>query len=281
MAEFGDRVILTPHMAGSTDESQERCAESAAEQIIEFFETGKARHWVNGYKIPEELTGHMDLARKLGYIASRFVSVPVRIEFTCYNGLAAYEDALSRAVTTGALRDSGELVNELNAGIVAERIGLDVRSRKGTIEKHYGNSITVDIIADGEDVSLRGAKSWEDETGYTDVLRSIGRYSMDAATKPDFYLEGGFPLKDGSDIAIIIYDEIRGAAHAITGITSERGLDIAYTVQGKSADRTKAVYCMRLEGDNVQRIFDEIRASGSIDVGGIKYTVHKTATARL
>ena len=279
MAEFGDRVILTPHMAGSTDESQERCAQSAAEQIVEFFETGKARHWVNGYKIPEDLSGYMQLARKLGYMASRFVSSPVRIEFTCYNGLGEYEDALRRAVIAGALQEGPEFVNELNAGIVAERIGLDVRSREGNKNKRYGNSITVDLIADGEDISLRGSRSSEEETGYTDVLKSIGRNSRDSDTKPDFYLKGGFPLE--GDVAIIIYDETKGAAHAITGITTDKGLDIAYTVQGKSADRTRAVYCMRLEGDATQNVFDGVLAAGSMEIGNQRYRVHKAVTAQL
>ena len=278
MAQFGDRVILTPHIAGTTKEAQERCAQSAAEQIKEFFETGKARHWVNGYNIPDDLSGYMQLARKLGYIASRFVQNPVRIEFTCYNGLADYEDALRRAVIAGALQDCGEFVNELNAGMVAERIGLDVRSRKGTADKQYGNSITVDLIANGEDVSLRGARSWEDETGHTDVLRSIGHYSRDATTKPDFYLEGGFPLK--GDVAIIIYDEVKGAARVITGLTTDKDLDIAYTVQGKSGDRGKAVYCMRLEGPDTDRVFDSILRSGYIEVDG-KYKVHKAITVQL
>ncbi len=55
-------VLLTPHLGASTQEAEENCAVMAAEQLIDFLETGNIRNSVNFPAVQLEPTGGFRLA---------------------------------------------------------------------------------------------------------------------------------------------------------------------------------------------------------------------------
>src|SRR5678815_4597106 len=77
-----DNVVLTPHLAASTTEAQEKVAVIIAEQICDYLRDGVARNAVNvtpmDPKVRERVAPFLALAEKLGRFQSQMVEGRLR-----------------------------------------------------------------------------------------------------------------------------------------------------------------------------------------------------------
>lgn len=132
-----ERVVLTPHIGGSTQESQVRVGIEIAGEVLAVLEGRPARFAVNAPFIPASLAPQlppfMDLAERLGRFYIQWVGGPLDAIEIEYTGVLADEETgvLTAAVIKGLLEPIHEdRVNIVNAQLVAQTHGLAVSERK-------------------------------------------------------------------------------------------------------------------------------------------------------
>ncbi|MBD3344434.1 MAG: hypothetical protein GF401_05175 [Chitinivibrionales bacterium] len=165
LARFGDRVIMTPHIAGNSSEGQVEIAECAADMVIDALTKNKLRNLVNFVTIPEELDlAYLDLAEHLGLTAASFTEHKGQLEeirITCYGKLNQFTEILVKPAIQGALSlFLDEDITMINAEKKARDQGVNIVLRSPDNTKGYSQSITVDTVVRREhfsaETSVRG-----------------------------------------------------------------------------------------------------------------------------
>jgi D-3-phosphoglycerate dehydrogenase len=145
-----ERVVLTPHIGGSTEESATRVSIEVAEEVLAVLEGRPARFGVNAPLIPSSLAPmlhpYLDLAERLGRFYIQSVGGPLGSVEIEYAGNIAAEDTsvLTAAVIKGLLETIHEdRVNLVNAQLVAQMHGLKIAERKTPEAARYENLIAI------------------------------------------------------------------------------------------------------------------------------------------
>ncbi len=141
-------VVLTPHIGGSTQESQQRVAVEIAGEVLAVLEGRPARFAVNAPLVPPALAPllppYIDLAERLGRFYLQWVGGPLEsLEIEYAGSLASEETAvLTAAAIKGLLEPIHEdRVNLVNAARVAQMHGLKVSERKVQDATRFDNVI--------------------------------------------------------------------------------------------------------------------------------------------
>jgi D-3-phosphoglycerate dehydrogenase len=160
-----NRIILTPHLGGSTIEAQEQVAEDVAVQVVDVLNDRPARYAVNAPIIPprdlELLVPYIDLAERMGRFMKQLGAHGVcDVEMTVHGTLADFDMAYVKAgFVKGLLSDiTEERVNLVNANLMAERRGMNlVERKKHEHDAPYENMLTLRGILGAEKWTVRGA----------------------------------------------------------------------------------------------------------------------------
>jgi D-3-phosphoglycerate dehydrogenase len=159
------KIILTPHLGGSTVEAQEQVAEDVATQVVDVLNDRPARYAVNAPIIPprdlERLVPYIDLAERMGRFMKQLGGHGVSdVEVTVHGELVSFDMAyINAAFIKGLLSGiTEERVNLVNANLMAERRGMNLIERK----KHehdapYENMLTLRGAIGAERWTVRGA----------------------------------------------------------------------------------------------------------------------------
>jgi len=128
-------VVLTPHLAGSTDEAQEAIGIQLARQVREFLKLGVVQNAVNVASLTHEeylqLAPFIDLAGRLGSFLSQ--AAPRNIEsihLTYAGALAEGKTDLIRNAAIAGLLSQSEHVNRINAATIAQERGIRIHEEK-------------------------------------------------------------------------------------------------------------------------------------------------------
>ncbi len=161
-----DKIILTPHLGGSTHEAQEQVAEDVALQVIDVLNDRPARYAVNAPIIPPNeldfLVPYIDLSERMGRFVRQLIgeSGITRIEVTANGELANFDLAYIKAgAIKGLLSDLLTIrVNLVNATLLAERRGIDLMERRlHQHEARYENLLTLTVRTPHETWTVRGS----------------------------------------------------------------------------------------------------------------------------
>ena len=147
-----DNVVVTPHLAASTEEAQDRAGVIVAEQVVAALEGGLVTNAVN---IPtlraedlEALQPYVPLAAKLGRLAMELAQGRAeRIELTYYGALSQFDTRLlSVAALNGAFQGrTDQPVNYVNAPLVAAERGIDVVEERNRSSRDFTNLVRVGV----------------------------------------------------------------------------------------------------------------------------------------
>lgn len=144
------RLVLTPHLGGSTEEAATRVSLETAGEVLAVLEGRPARFAVNAPLVSPSLASflrpYLDLAERLGRFYIQWVGGPLDDIEIEYAGSFAGEDtsALTAAVIKGLLEPIHEArVNLVNAALVAQMHGLRYAERKTQARLRYDNVISV------------------------------------------------------------------------------------------------------------------------------------------
>jgi D-3-phosphoglycerate dehydrogenase len=158
-----DRVILTPHLAASTEEAQARVAGEICAAVRDALLSGAVGGAVNLPGVSREalirLRGVLDLSRKLGRLATAIARGPIVNVEVSYGGsdddaprvtmLAAVEGVLS-AIGVGQ-------VTLVNAAALATQRGMAVERRVGNPVSGFEITVAVALQTSDRTVTVVGA----------------------------------------------------------------------------------------------------------------------------
>ncbi len=155
-----DNIIVSPHLGANTVESQYNIGVQAAAQAIE---AAKGIAYPNAFnlpidesKIPPFVKPYLDLAQKIGFMASELNRAQVvSIKVSAEGDISSYVESLLTFVTVGALADkSGETLNYVNATFVAEQKGIELESTEASSTSVYKNLISVKLTTQKSVVNI-------------------------------------------------------------------------------------------------------------------------------
>ena len=130
-----ENVILTPHIAGSTDEAQEAIGIQLAKQVRDYLKSGVVQNAVNlpslSHEEYAELAPYIGMAEQLGRFLAHATADNIESIYFSYTGrLAEGKTELVRnAAICGVLANS-EIANRINAAAIAEERGIRIHEDK-------------------------------------------------------------------------------------------------------------------------------------------------------
>ena len=158
-----DNVVVTPHLAASTEEAQDRAGVIIAEQVAAALEGALVTNAVNipviGAEDLEVLGAYIPLAAKLGRLAMELAEGRVEeLRLTYFGGLAQYDTRLlTVAALNGAFQGrSDQPVNYVNAPVIAAERGVDVREERRPSSRDFTNLVRVEPVSNGKTLRVAG-----------------------------------------------------------------------------------------------------------------------------
>jgi len=150
-----ENVVVTPHLAASTEEAQDRAGVIVAEQVVAALEGGLVTNAVNIPVIDaadlDVLGPFVPLAARLGRLAMELAGGHGdRIALEFYGTLADYDTRLlTVAALNGAFQShSDEPVNWVNAPLIAVERGFEVTEERRRASRDFTNLIAVSVRND-------------------------------------------------------------------------------------------------------------------------------------
>ena len=180
----GDRIVVTPHLAASTEEAQGRAALDVADQIVAVLSGGSAKFAVNVPTVdPETLAiigPYIDAAELAGRVLmqlSRGRIQRARLEYL--GDIGNYDTAPLRAGFIVGMLDqvATEKVSAVNAEHVLAEYGIPVEEESGPAREPYANLVTARAVAEEGDeiVSVTNTPTGLRIVGIDEYEVEIGR----------------------------------------------------------------------------------------------------------
>lgn len=152
-----DRIVVTPHLAASTVEAQDRAAISVAEELIDVLDGKPAQFAVNAPLVDPETMAvigpYLDAAALAARVASQLANGQldrVRIEYLGEIGNYEVRPLRASAIIGLLERVSTQKVTVVNADALAEQRGIRIEQESGPARDPYANLIVVQLVgADG------------------------------------------------------------------------------------------------------------------------------------
>jgi D-3-phosphoglycerate dehydrogenase len=220
-------VVVTPHLAASTAEAQDRAGVQTAEQVVAALTGGVVSTAVNIPAVPAEdmefLSPFLPLVRRLSRLAITLAerSSVERVEVE-YLGHVAERDTrlLTLGVLVGLLAGhTEEEINLVNAPALAEERGIQVSERKEVATRDFTDLVRVTVVAGGERVRVVGT-----------TLGRLHRPHLLEAWGQRFNLQ-----LDDDHIALFRYRDVPGMVGRVGSCLGEHGINISSAAVGRQA----------------------------------------------
>jgi D-3-phosphoglycerate dehydrogenase len=251
LLEF-EQVVVTPHLAGSTTEAQDRAGLMIAEQVVAALEGGLVAAAVN---IPiveqsdlEVLGPYIPLASKLGRLASALLPErPHRIVVAAHGPLSEYD---TRLLTVAALNGVfqgrvDQVVNYVNAPLIAAERGIEVSEQRFASSQHYINLVRVAIGADGEETEVSGTTVGPEHRLF--LAGALG-FAIDIELAPR--------------MAFLDYDDLPGVIGRVGTMFGEAGVNIANMAVSRTKEGGKALMAFSIDSAAPPELVERVRLAG-------------------
>jgi D-3-phosphoglycerate dehydrogenase / 2-oxoglutarate reductase len=247
-----DEVVVTPHLAASTDEAQDRAGVIVAEQIVAALEGGLVTNAVN---IPvvdaadlEMLGPFIPLAAKLGRLAVELEGGwPKRVVVAAHGPLSEYDTRLLTVAALNGLFQGrvDQAVNYVNAAVIAAERGIAVSEERLRASRDYMNLVEVRT----DDVAVSGTTIGPEPRLF--LAGALG-YSIDIELAPN--------------LVFLLYTDIPGVIGRVGTMFGEHGVNIANMAVSRTHEAGKALMAFAIDGPAPAELVERIRAEGFDDV---------------
>jgi D-3-phosphoglycerate dehydrogenase len=250
------QVVVTPHLAGSTMEAQDRAGVVIAEQVAAALDGEIVRTAVN---IPvvdarelEVLGPFIPLASKLGRLALALAGAwPERVTIVVHGPLAEHD---ARVLTVAALNGAfqgrvDETVNEVNAPLIAAERGIEVSEQRVATALHYTNLVRVVVGARGEEVEVAGTTVGPEHRLF--LAGALG-FSID--------------IELGPHMAFLSYDDLPGVIGKVGTMFGEAGVNIANMAVSRTTEGGKALMVFSIDSAAPAELVARVEEEGFDDV---------------
>ena len=250
-----DEVVVTPHLAASTDEAQDRAGLIIAEQVAAALEGELVTNAIN---IPvvdqadlEVLGPFIPLAAKLGRLAVELTGGGLRrIAVAAHGPLSDYD---TRLLTVAALNGAfqgrvDQTVNYVNAPLLAAERGIEVVEQRFRASREYTNLVEVRAL-DREEVAVSGT--------------TIG-------SEPRLFLTGvlgyGIDIELAPLMAFLRYDDVPGVIGRVGTLFGVAGVNIANMAVSRTKRGGKAMMALSIDSPAPPDLVEQLLAEGLDDV---------------
>ncbi len=247
------KVILTPHIGGSTVEAQARVARDAAEQVIAVLQGRPAPYAINAPIVPPQtlafLTPWIDLAERLGRFMRQMGGRQLtRVELTLHGDLVNYDISYLRAAVLKGLLEGvvDERVNLVNALQVARRRGIEFVERRRERGQRFDTMLT-----------LRGIHARQGEEDVWMVRGAIVYGEPMIVAINDLWVE--FPAK--GHLLLTRHHDQPGIIGKIGTLLGSRDINIAFMHVGRRAPRGEAIMVLGVDDPIPDDVLEEMRTA--------------------
>jgi D-3-phosphoglycerate dehydrogenase / 2-oxoglutarate reductase len=250
-----DNVVVTPHLAASTGEAQDRAGVIVAEQVAAALDGGLVSNAVNipvvGADDLEVLGPYVPLASRLGRIAMELtVGAPEEIVITVYGALADYDARLlTVAALNGAFQGRADRpVNYVNAPLIAVERGIEVREERSRSARDYTNLVRVELRGSGSSVHVAGTTIGSDHRPW---LVNVLGFEIELELAPLF--------------VFCRYDDVPGVIGRVGTLFGEAGINIAGMTVSRSRRGGKALMALTVDSAPSPELVERLRGEGLDD----------------
>ncbi len=250
-----DNVVVTPHLAASTGEAQDRAGVIVAEQVVAALEGGLVSNAVNipviGADDLEMLGPYVPLASRLGRIAMELADgSAAEIVITVYGALASYDARLlTVAALNGAFQGRADRpVNYVNAPLIAAERGIEVREERSRTARDYTNLVRVELRSGDSTVQVAGTTIGSDHRPW---LVNVLGFEIELELAPLF--------------VFCLYDDVPGVIGRVGTLFGEAGINIAGMTVSRSRRGGKALMALTVDSVPPPELVERLRGEGFDD----------------
>jgi D-3-phosphoglycerate dehydrogenase / 2-oxoglutarate reductase len=247
-----DSVVVTPHLAASTGEAQDRAGVIVAEQVAAALEGGLVTNAVNipviGAEELEVLGPYVPLAARLGRIAMELADGAAdEIVLTAYGGLADYDTRLlTVAALNGAFQGRADRpVNYVNAPLIAAERGVEVREERSRSARDYTNLVRVEVRVGDAAWRVAGTTIGSDHRPW---LVNVLGFEIELELAPLFVL--------------CRYDDVPGMIGRVGTLFGEAGINIAGMTVSRGRRGGKALMALTVDSPPPAALVERLLAEG-------------------
>ena len=251
-----EQVVSTPHLAGSTTEAQDRAGVMIAEQVAAALDGEIVEAAVNIPAVEhgdlEALGPFVPLAGKLGRLAMALAAGwPSSVVVAVHGPLSEYDTRLlTVAALNGAFQDRvDEVVNYVNAPVIAAERGIEVSEQRFAASRHYTNLVRVVVTAGGEDAEVSGTTVGPEQRLF--LAGALG-YAIDIELAPR--------------MAFLVYDDVPGVIGRVGTMFGGAGVNIANMAVSRTKEGGKALMVFSIDSAAPPELVEQVVASGFDDV---------------
>ena len=257
-----DNVVVTPHLAASTEEAQDRAGVIVAEQVAAALEGQVVTNAVNIPSIDVEdlevLGPYIPLASKLGRLAMELAEGRAeRIALSYYGELSAFD---TRLLTVAALNGAfqgrvDQPVNYVNAPVIAAERGIEVTEESRRTSRDFTSLIRVAVRRNGTELRVAGT-----------TIGGEHRYWLVSAL--GFELE----LELAALMVFFRYDDVPGVIGRVGTLFGDAGVNIANMTVSRTRRGDKALMALSIDSPAPEELVRRFRAEGFDDVRFVSLT---------
>jgi len=245
-----DNVVVTPHLAASTEEAQDRAGLIIAEQVAAALDGGLVSNAVNipviGAEDLEVLGAYIPLAAKLGRLAMELAQGRVEeLRLTYFGALAQYDTRLlTVAALNGAFQGrSDQPVNYVNAPMIAAERGVDVREERSRSVCDYTNLVRVEAVSGGQPLRVAGTTMGNDNRLW--LVSALG-FELDMELAPL--------------LVVFRYDDVPGVIGKVGTLFGAASVNIANMTVSRTRQGGQALMALSIDSPAPAELVHQIHS---------------------
>jgi D-3-phosphoglycerate dehydrogenase len=245
-----DNVVVTPHLAASTEEAQDRAGVIIAEQVAAALQGGLVSNAVNipviGAEDLEVLGAYIPLAAKLGRLVMELAEGRVEeLRLTYFGALAQYDTRLlTVAALNGAFQGrSDQPVNYVNAPMIAAERGVDGREERSRSARDYTNLVRVEAVSGGEPLRVAGTTMGNDNRLW--LVSALG-FELDMELAPL--------------LVVFRYDDVPGVIGKVGTLFGAAGVNIANMTVSRTRQGGQALMALSIDSPAPPELVQQIHS---------------------
>jgi D-3-phosphoglycerate dehydrogenase len=248
-------IVLTPHLGASTDEAQEKAGISVAKSVRLALAGDLVPDAVNvaGGAIDPSVRPGIPLAEKLGQLVAGLAHTSiVAIEFEARGEIAAHDVTVLKLAALKGLFQSmvSEQVSYVNAPLLAEQRGIEVRLTQDSKSDEYRNVTTLKaILNDGTSVSVGGTVIGPK---HHQKIVSINGYEVELAL--------------AENLVVMVYQDRPGIVAIYGSAFAKAGINIAAMTIARQQKGGKALSVITIDSPIDAALVDQLREAIEADL---------------
>ncbi len=247
-------VIVTPHLGASTDEAQEKAGVSVAKSVRLALAGELVPDAVNvaGGIIDPYVRPGLPLTEKLGQVFSALAHSPLTsVDVEVHGELSNYDVKVLRLAALKGIFTNvvSEPVSYVNAPLIAEQRGVEVRLITDDVSDAYRNVVTLrGALSDGSQISVSGTL-----TGPKQVEKVVGINGFD------------LELPFAEHMIVFTYEDRPGIVASYGALLGDAGINIAGLQIARDASAGRALSVLSIDSPAPDELLAQLRDTIAAD----------------